>query len=215
MDADHFGISFSKETRTAWKIFDSFEIYAAQGEECCRGEDVAAVVMGLSLQKAAEVEQTLFGSGKDFKQPAGGGVSCSEEGSGEDYLVIGADTVVAYDGRILGKPAGEADAKRMLEMLSGQKHQVYTGVTWICMQNGRRTVQQFAESIDVFFYPMEAQEMDFYIRTGEPMDKAGTGSYGIQGLGGRFVERIAGDYDNVVGLPGTHNEHSHLSGSFF
>ena len=116
-----------------------------------------------------------------------------------DVLVIGADTVVAHKGQILGKPTDTADAVRMLEALQDDTHQVYTGVT-LCMRcEGVETVKSFYESTEVDFYPMSREEIEWYVNTGEPMDKAG--AYGIQGLAGRFVKQIRGDYNNVVGLP--------------
>lgn len=109
--------------------------------------------------------------------------------------VLAADTTVVLDGRMLGKPADEGQARLMLHALSGRTHQVTTGVCLI----SRAGVQAFAETTDVTFGAMTNADVDAYIATGEPMDKAG--AYGIQGLGGAFVERISGDYYNVVGLP--------------
>lgn len=115
-------------------------------------------------------------------------------------VVLGADTVVAADGSILGKPKDETDAERMLERLSGKRHQVYTGVTMIRVSEGTfvRSVT-FSEKTDVFVVPMETDEIRSYIATGEPMDKAG--AYGIQGAFAKYIGRIEGDYFNVVGLP--------------
>ena len=112
-----------------------------------------------------------------------------------DSVVIGADTVVAVDDAILGKPHDAADAARMLALLSGREHSVYTGVT--VMVNGR-TVSAW-ERTKVFFRPLTDREITAYIATGEPMDKAG--AYGYQGLASLFVEKIEGDYFNVIGLP--------------
>ena len=112
-----------------------------------------------------------------------------------DDLVIGADTVVVYDGAILGKPADAADAVRMLRMLSGKTHTVYTGV---CLLSPGKT-ETFFEQTQVTFYPLTQQEIEAYVATGEPMDKAG--AYGIQGRGCTLVQGICGDYFNVVGLP--------------
>lgn len=109
--------------------------------------------------------------------------------------VLGADTIVSLDGMILGKPHDEEEALAMLSALSGKTHQVYTGVT---LQQGQR-VHSFSVCSDVTFYPLSAEEIRSYIQTGEPMDKAG--AYGIQGLGALLVERISGDYFNIVGLP--------------
>ena len=122
----------------------------------------------------------------------------------DNCLVIGADTIVVLDGKILGKPADEADAKAMLASLSGRTHQVYTGVTLIRLrkaENGSilQESRTFSEGTDVSFYPLTKEEIRSYIATGEPMDKAG--AYGIQGKAAVFVKEIKGDYNNVVGLP--------------
>ncbi len=109
--------------------------------------------------------------------------------------VIGSDTVVEADGVILGKPRDKADAFRMLRSLSGREHRVYTGVT---VTDGTKTISQ-AEITRVFFREMTDREIEAYIATGEPMDKAG--AYGYQGFASLFVERIDGDFFNVVGLP--------------
>lgn len=129
--------------------------------------------------------------------------------TGEDAIVIGADTVVAYDGRILGKPKDKEDAIRMIRMLQGHIHQVYTGVTVVfCGKTSGRKVDAvdnashvitFAEKTDVHVCPMTEEQICAYVETGEPMDKAG--AYGIQGYFAAWVSGIAGDYNNVVGLP--------------
>ena len=110
-------------------------------------------------------------------------------------LVIGADTVVALGGQIFGKPASPDDAIRTLEALSGRTHEVVTGVAIA----GETDVTTFHETTRVTFRELERGEIETYVATGEPMDKAG--AYGIQGEGKRLVEGIEGDYDNVVGLP--------------
>ncbi|MGN0522484.1 MAG: Maf family protein [Eubacterium sp.] len=109
--------------------------------------------------------------------------------------VIGADTVVAVDGKILGKPENKNDAFNMLRLLSGREHSVFTGVT-ILKPGSRET---FSEETKVKFFDLTDDEINAYIETGEPMDKAG--AYGIQGKGALLVEKIDGDYFNVVGLP--------------
>ena len=114
---------------------------------------------------------------------------------GSGPLVIAADTVVVLDGAVLGKPADEADARRMLSLLSGRQHQVYTGFTVL---QGENIVSRSEETL-VSFRPLSDGEIGRYIATGEPMDKAG--AYGIQGLGSLLVEGIRGDYFNVMGLP--------------
>lgn len=110
--------------------------------------------------------------------------------------VIGADTTVFCDGLALGKPKDAADAKRMLLMLSGREHSVITAVAFA--QKGQ-TVKVFYEETKVEFYPLSDEEIDVYIESGEPMDKAG--AYGIQGKGALLVKGIDGDYYNVMGLP--------------
>lgn len=113
----------------------------------------------------------------------------------EDEVVLAADTVVALDGKILGKPKDRTDAKQMLLSLSGHTHSVFTGV--YVGSKAQKTV--FHSETLVTFYPLTEKEIDDYIKTGEPDDKAG--AYGIQGRGALFVEKIDGDYLNVVGLP--------------
>lgn len=131
------------------------------------------VVMDLSLQKARAVSANHLGK-----------------------IILAADTIVAVDDKILGKPKDESDALVMLKSLSGRKHQVYTGVSIIF---GDGSVDTFYECTDVEMVESTEKELLEYIATGEPMDKAG--SYAIQGIGGKFVKGIIGDYDNVVGLP--------------
>ena len=110
-------------------------------------------------------------------------------------LVIGADTIVVLDGKVLGKPRDAAHALEMLTALSGRRHHVYTGVA--LLRDGAEQVAH--EDTEVHFCPLTREEMLRYIATGEPMDKAG--AYGIQGRGALFIDWIQGDYCNVVGLP--------------
>lgn len=146
-------------------------------EERMQENRPAQVVMGLAMDKAEDI----FGQvGEDEKT---------------DVLVIGADTIVALDNIILGKPKDEEDALKMLRFLQGKTHQVYTGV---CMVTADEA-QVFYEKTDVTMYPADEEQLIEYIRTGEPMDKAG--SYAIQGQGCVLVQEIHGDYNNVVGLP--------------
>ena len=111
--------------------------------------------------------------------------------------VVGADTVVVVDGEILGKPRDEEDARRMLRLLQGRWHQVLTGVAVFNGDSGQPRVAH--EVTEVRFAEMKEDEIDWYVDSGEPMDKAG--AYAIQGLGARFIKGIKGDYSNVVGLP--------------
>lgn len=167
-----------------------FEICPAKGEEVITQNRPDAVVLELSRQKAEEVAAgvlTYHETHPDLATP-------------QDILVIGADTVVAYGDKILGKPKDEADAGRMLTLLQGKKHSVYTGITLVFIdKNGRTGEHRFFERTDVTMYPMDEDEIHRYIATGEPMDKAG--SYGIQGRCAIYIKQIEGDYNNVVGLP--------------
>ncbi len=113
----------------------------------------------------------------------------------KDCVVIGADTIVVAENKILGKPRDKADAKRMLTMLSGVEHKVITGVCIVCDNK----INSFAQVSKVKFFELSEQEIDAYVATDEPMDKAG--SYGIQSKGCTLVENIEGDYFNIVGLP--------------
>lgn len=115
--------------------------------------------------------------------------------SPSDKIIIGADTVVALENRIIGKPKDEKDAFNILKSLSGREHSVFTGVTLI--KGGKE--RSFFQETKVFFYPLSDDEINSYIGTGECFDKAG--AYGIQGKGSLLVKKIDGDYFNVVGLP--------------
>lgn len=119
----------------------------------------------------------------------------------DEYIVLGADTIVAWNGELLGKPADEADAVRMLTELSGQAHQVITGMClrYVNRKTGEERSLSFSDTTDVIFYDLTADEIKDYAATGEGLDKAG--AYGIQGLGGYLVKGIEGSYTNVVGLP--------------
>ena len=113
----------------------------------------------------------------------------------EDDIVIAADTIVVCEGRVLGKPATEEEAVEMLQLLSGRDHQVMTGCTVL---RGSRA-ETFTEVTDLHFRELSRKEIEAYVASGEPMDKAG--AYGIQGGAALFCERMAGDYYNVMGLP--------------
>ena len=153
-----------------------FEVIVSDAEEVMTSTHPGEVVKELSGCKAMAVALTL---NEDQK----------------DAVVIGADTVVAQDDRILGKPKDEEDAFQMLHILQGQTHQVYTGVTLI---NGEKKVS-FYEKSDVSVYPMTDDEIWEYIHTGEPMDKAG--AYGIQGYFAKYIREVQGEYTTIVGLP--------------
>lgn len=118
----------------------------------------------------------------------------------DNCLIIGADTIVVLDGKILGKPSDEEDAKAMLASLSGRTHQVYTGVALFMVKEGMiEKKKTFHECTDVTMVPMTEKEIAEYVASGDPMDKAG--AYGIQGPAAVFISGIRGDYYNVVGLP--------------
>lgn len=152
----------------------SFEVRPSNTEEVTEpGLTPQQEVVSLSLQKARAVYESLS----------------------EEAVVLSADTVVVLDDIILGKPRDEEDAKRMLTALSGRSHFVLTGVT-VMGPGGTLT---HCEKTEVTFRGLSEKEIDAYIATFEPMDKAG--AYGIQGFGGLFVSHLAGDYFNVVGLP--------------
>ncbi len=123
------------------------------------------------------------------------GLKAAAVNATSDEIVIGADTTVVIDGCILAKPAGVADAQRMLALLSGRRHQVITG---ICLKRGAQRMVDHAVTA-VWFAPMSEPEIAAYVASGEPMDKAG--AYAIQGLASRFITRIEGCYFNVMGLP--------------
>lgn len=201
-----------------------FEVCPAKGEEHITTEIPKDAVVELSRQKAEEVASGVLGwieRGCPFpgkNQPDGAKKSPDDmqtdiasapsdatlmygtNESPDDMLVIGADTVVVYENKILGKPEDEADAARMLSMLSGNTHEVYTGVTLVFIdKNGRTGEYSFYEKTCVTVYPMTEREIADYIATGEPMDKAG--AYGIQGRFAVHIKQIEGDYYNVVGLP--------------
>lgn len=156
------------------------EVIPSGADEDDQSFDPAEKVQALSLAKAEEV--------------------FSLEGKKEgDVLVLGADTVVAVEGRILGKPADEEDAARMLRMLSGRSHEVFTGVTVLGRCLGKAVRRTFSVRTLVHVSPLSEEEIWDYIGAGESLDKAG--AYGIQGHFLRYVSGIEGDYYNVVGLP--------------
>lgn len=143
------------------------------------GWEPAKIVEELSLRKARAVKISLT-----EEESAGG-------------IVIGSDTIVVLDNDVLGKPKDKADAARMLSGLQGRTHQVYSGVACLDLETGRTLVSHRAT--EVRMKPLTETQINRYIETGEPMDKAG--SYAIQGIGATIVEGIVGDYFNVVGLP--------------
>ena len=178
-----------------------FTVMPSTKEENAKTTEAGALVQELSRQKAVDIWEQL--SGWQGQNPDADQDQIAEEtqepnlnGKRQpELLVIGADTVVCCEGKILGKPHSREAAAEMLTALQGRSHEVYTGVT---LYSQSETVT-FFECTQVEFYPMTEVEISEYIDSKEPMDKAG--AYGIQGLGARFVKGIRGDYNNVVGLP--------------
>ena len=178
-----------------------FTVMPSTKEENAKATEAGALVQELSYQKAVDIWEQL--SGGQGQNPDTDQEQISEEtqepnlnGKRQpELLVIGADTVVCCEGKILGKPHDREAAAEMLTALQGRSHEVYTGVT---LYSQSETVT-FFECTQVEFYPMTEAEISDYIDSKEPMDKAG--AYGIQGLGARFVKDIRGDYNNVVGPP--------------
>ena len=154
----------------------SFEVKVSDADEVITEKEPDKIVKELALVKA-----------------------CAVAASETEALIIGADTIVAVDGKILGKPRDAEEAFSMLSMLQGRTHQVYTGVALITKEEGLQKSHVFSEKTDVHMYPMTEQEIREYIATGEPLDKAG--AYGIQGRAAVYIRKIEGDYNNVVGLP--------------
>ena len=115
----------------------------------------------------------------------------------EGKIVIGSDTVVAFEEKILGKPSDEEDAFRMLKMLSGKEHAVYTGVCFACTKGGKTRIKTSSDKTAVYFNRLSNEWISEYVAGGSPMDKAG--AYGIQD--GGLVDKIEGSYTNVVGFP--------------
>ena len=168
----------------------TFEVCPAKGEEIITKSAPEEAVQELARAKAREVASMV----RQY------GVRHGELVTPQDMIVIGADTVVAADGQILGKPGDEEDAFRMLSLLSGRSHAVYTGVALVFLdQSGRAGEHVFYERTIVSMREMSEKEIRRYIATGEPMDKAG--AYGIQGKCAIYIDKIDGDYNNVVGLP--------------
>lgn len=154
-----------------------FQVMPSQEEEHIENKEPAQIVENLSWQKAASVASK----------------------TGQDVIVIGSDTLVAYEGRVLGKPRDAEEAVETLKLLQGNTHQVYTGVTVIVRDKEEEITKTFSRRTDVTFYPVDEKEIRDYVATGDPMDKAG--SYDIRGDFSVYIKEIFGDYNNVVGLP--------------
>ena len=160
----------------------TFEVIPSNIEERTKSHIPCEMVMELSCMKAMDIFEKLPSEKR------------------ESAIVVGADTVVALDERIMGKPSDEKEAQEMLSLLQGKTHQVYTCVTMVWQKNGKPPLKRtFYEKTDVSMYPMSREEIRRYVETGEPMDKAG--AYAIQGKCAAFIREICGDFYNVVGLP--------------
>lgn len=162
-------------------VIPQFEIIPAVSEEVTRGNEPSETVKELSFQKASEIFHKIL---TDYT---------------EDVVVIGADTIVSFNQRVLGKPKDRADAMNMIRSFQGQTHKVYTGVTVFYKKNGEASSHTFYEETSVDVEAMTDEEIASYVQTGEPDDKAG--AYGVQGRFSIYIKGIAGDYYNVVGLP--------------
>lgn len=156
-----------------------FDIVSADADEHSDITDPAQLVRELSLRKGRAVRELLKAEGT----------------WDEETLIIASDTVVAANGEILGKPQGNDDAARMLRLLSGSAHHVVSGVALLF---GEREIAD-AEKTAVRFAAMSEKDIEWYVKSGEPADKAG--AYAVQGLASLFIEGLDGDYFNVVGLP--------------
>lgn len=156
----------------------SFEIKTSKKEEVITSTNPEEAVKELSKMKAEDVAQGIL----------------------EPAIILGADTVVVHNGRILGKPKDKQDAVQMISSFAGQEHHVYTGVCIIIKEaDGVQEIISFAEGTKVIVYPMTEQEILDYVESGECNDKAG--SYAIQGLFAPYIKGIEGDYYNIVGFP--------------
>ncbi len=188
-----------------------FTVLITDADESIDITDPAEVVHILS-QRKADAAADEFLKHREANQPCEADKSY-EEGRpgqpceadqpseiGEGVLIVSADTVVALEGKVIGKPKDEKDALDILMSLSGKTHDVYTGVSCILISRDKReNVISFVERTGVTMYAFDEAEALDYISTKEPMDKAG--AYGIQGIGARLVKKIDGDYNNVVGFP--------------
>ena len=168
------------------QIGADFEVRVSNKEEVYHSNVPEEIVKELALMKAENVAEELA-----EENPAG---------AVKSTVVIGADTIVVLDGKILGKPVDEADAVRMLNSLQGRRHDVYTGVAVLDYdENGEKRVYNYPVGTAVHVNGMTEEEIRAYVETKDPLDKAG--AYGIQGRFAAHIDRIEGDYYNVVGLP--------------
>ena len=178
-----------------------FEVRVSDKEEIYHSEIPEEIVKELALMKAENVMADMTVE-QVLKKPATEKTEETEDRQTflKSTVIIGADTVVVLDDKILGKPKDEEDAFRMIQSLQGRGHEVYTGVAVIEFDSeGKRSTVNHAVGTKVYVNAMTEEEIHAYIATGEPVDKAG--AYGIQGRFAPFIDRIEGDYYNVVGLP--------------
>lgn len=187
--------SQSPRRKELLKMIESeFEIKVSNCEEIITSSEPKQVTMELAEQKAMAAATELNRQKKNDKQIE---TTVKDEDS---FIVIGADTVVASGTEIFGKPKDKDDARRMINKISGASHQVYTGVALVLVKGGNvKCIDVFSEKTDVEVVHMSIQEIEEYISSTEPYDKAG--GYGIQGTFRKYVTGIKGDYNNVVGLP--------------
>ncbi|WP_299126772.1 nucleoside triphosphate pyrophosphatase [uncultured Vibrio sp.] len=177
-----------------------FSVLVTDVEECKHAQETAEeYVKRLSLDKALAALSLLATNPSEKQHVASGSdtvvVSSDAISLDSETVVLGSDTVVVSQGQVLEKPADFSDSKRMLTQLANERHQVMTAVSVVSEEKQKTEIV----ITDVWFKPLSEKEIEQYWQTGEPCDKAG--SYGIQGLGGRFVTRIEGSYYAVVGLP--------------
>ena len=185
------------DARPAYNTQESEDRRTEYSEESAAGQTEVRSISGEEAARHTENRNTS-GEAVISSVPVGG--IPRDVAASRRVRVIGADTIVVLRREILGKPKDAADAARMLAALSGRAHEVMTGVCVIDICEGRRVSEaSFSECTKVFVSRLTPQEIEDYIATGEPFDKAG--SYGIQGVFARYIERIDGDYNNVVGLP--------------
>lgn len=185
------------------QIGAEFEVRVSDKEEIYHSKTPEEIVKELALMKAENVLSDMLEE-YTAKGSAQKGTELEEVGTCnaclKDTVILGADTVVVLDDKILGKPKDEEDAFFMIQSLQGRAHEVYTGVAVIEFDSeGNRNTVNHAVGTKVYVNAMTEDEIQAYIATGEPMDKAG--AYGIQGRFAPFIDRIDGDYYNVVGLP--------------
>lgn len=159
------------------KIYKEFIIDPSMEEEYCNKEQPSEIVEELAKSKALDVSKRYS----------------------NDTVIIGSDTMVAIGHEILGKPKDKEDCYRMIQLISGKKHQVYTGVCIIVKEDGTERTLSFVEKSDVYVSELSDEEIQAYVNSKEPYDKAG--GYGIQGDFAIFINKIEGDYNTIVGFP--------------